>query len=307
MRTVSGLILFSMLCAGVVSAYADEADGNKEKDIPGIELGRMGDSARVDPDEFEFSRAESRLWLDNHLANIDKPGRLYYKFQKTGSYEQGFDDSIYLDILNINEDGTKDTNLEFFTGNRRQFASPGNLESVTGNPVLGLYMQGDVREMNRLTDGSWRYFQRRIKMAFAKDAEIKDITIDYNGGKVDAEKIVIKPYLNDPHRRQFERFAEKVYEFILSNKIPGSIYQIKTVVPDAAHPDGEPLIVEKLTSSRRISRADNLRDRPDGGEPPSGLYFTACPASAHARGQIFHPVRHRRDHRHSAAPRFRNS
>jgi len=197
--------------------------------------------------EFEFSRAERKLWLSDHLSNIDSRGRLYYKFVRSGSYERGFTDSVYLDILRINKDGSKDTDLEFFTGPRRRPAAPANLTGVTGNPVLGIYMQGDIYEMERLTDGSWRHFQRRIKMAFAENAEIEDITINHNGKRFDAEKITIQPYLKDPHRRDFEKFADKMYEFILSKRIPGSIYQIRTVTPDASNPDGEPLIIEKLT------------------------------------------------------------
>lgn len=249
MRTVFCTILFLLLHFGSPVSAADEAasDDMAKEDVPGAEIGRMGESAAVDPDEFEFSEAETKLWLNNHLGNIDQPGRLYYKFHKSGSFENGFNDSIYLDIIQVNEDGTKDTDLEFFTGERRQHAKPVNLEGITGNPILGLYMQGDVREMNRLTNGSWRYFQRRIKMAFAKSAEVKKVTIDYNGDTIKAEKIVIKPYRNDPRRRRFEKFADKEYEFILSKQIPGSLYQIRTMIPDSSNPDGEPLIVEELT------------------------------------------------------------
>lgn len=245
MRAVfSTAVIFTLYAVSLAGQAGEKAD---KDEVPGVELGRMGESATVDPDEFQFSEAESKLWMQNHLGNIDKPGRLYYKFQKSGSFEEGFDDSVYLDILKVNDDGSKDTNLEFFTGNRQQDAGPQNLTRVRGNPVLGVYMQGDVREMNRLTDGSWRYFQRRIKMAFSRNAKVEPVTITYHGNQVDAEKITIQPYLNDPHRRQFEQFADKVYEFILSSEIPGQVYQIKTVVPNGEKPDGDPLIVEKLT------------------------------------------------------------
>lgn len=241
---ILAILLFSL----GLSAQAQESAAAKQvQDPSGVELGRMGDPVAVDPDEFEFSEAETKLWLDNHLANIDKPGRLYYKFRRTGSYDRGFKDSVYLDIVEINEDGTKDTLLDFFSGLREQRAEPRNLTRVTGNPVLGQYMSGDVREMKRLTDGSWRYFQRRIKTAFARGAKVEDVTVNYNGSLIQAEKITIRPYLDDPHRRDFEKFADKVYEFILSKQIPGEIYQIRTVIPDKENPDGEPLIQEELT------------------------------------------------------------
>jgi hypothetical protein len=239
-----GVFLLTFCQTGV----ADEQTSSKDEvEVYGATVGRMGNPAVVDEKNFHFSEAETRLWEDDHLGNIKRPGRLYYAFHKSGSYEKGFDDSVYLDILKINDDGTKDTNLEFFTGARRQPANPGNLEGIRGNPVLGIYMQGDIYEMNRLTNGSWRYFQHRIKAAFSKGAKVESVTFKYHGDNVRGEKITIEPFVNDPHRAQMKQFANKVYEFILSQKIPGSIYQIKTVVPAKSKSADKPLILEELT------------------------------------------------------------
>ena len=225
---------------------ADSGDAGDSVEVKGATIGRMGDPAAVDPESYEFADAEVKLWLDNHLQNINNPGRLYYDFVKRGSYEEGFSDSVFLDILKVNEDGSKDADLEFFTADRQQNAQRDNLIGITGNPVLVVYMQGDVYEMNRLTNGSWRYFQRRIKSAFAERAKIEPVRFEFDGTEITGEKISIAPYLNDPRRRQFARFAPKVYEFILSEQVPGMLYQIKTVIPGSA-PDKEPLIEEILT------------------------------------------------------------
>ena len=237
--TLCALWLFSS-----VVAVAEDADDSVE--VKGATIGRMGDPAVVDPDSYEFADAEVTLWLDNHLQNISSTGRLYYDFVKRGSYEEGFSDSVYLDIIEVNEDGSKNADLEFFTAERQQNARNDNLVGVTGNPVLLVYMQGDVYEMNRLTNGSWRYFQRRIKSAFAEEAKIETVSFEYDGMQLTGEKISITPYLNDPRRRQFAEFAHKVYEFIMSEQVPGKLYQIKTVIPDKS-PDKEPLIEEILT------------------------------------------------------------
>ena len=237
--TLCALWFFS---AAVV--VAEDTDDGVE--VKGATLGRMGEPAVVDPESYNFADAEMKLWLDNHLQNIDSPGRLYYDFVKRGSYEAGFSDSVYLDITRVNQDGSKDADLEFFSAERTQNANRDNLVGITGNPVLVVYMQGDVYEMSRLTNGSWRYFQRRIKSAFADAAKIEPVTFEYDGAQIIGEKILIKPYLNDPRRRQFAEFAPKVYEFILSEQVPGKLYQIKTVIPGSS-PDKEPLIEEILT------------------------------------------------------------
>ena len=239
-------VLLVLLQFGSPMAVAGD-EGVKDDKKPNF--GSMGDSAVVDPETYRFSHAESLLWMSDHLKNISGPAKLFYEFEKKGSYEDGFADSVFLEILNVNEDGTKNANLEFFTEERNQYIPNADLlRNIMGNPILGIYLQGDVYEMDRLTEGNWRYFHRRIKLAFADDhANIEEVKIDYNGESLPGEKIVITPYVTDPRRSQFETFADKRYEFTVSEKIPGTIYQIKTVVPDNAHPENGPLIEETLT------------------------------------------------------------
>ncbi|MCI0401160.1 MAG: hypothetical protein L0Z68_07660 [Gammaproteobacteria bacterium] len=195
-----------------------------------------------------LSPAETLLWLTDHLAHIDKPSKLHYQFTRRGSLEEDFDDRVDLYILNVNADGTKEAKLDFFSGDRNQFVPP--QENVRGNPVLGIYLQGDVYEMDRLTGGNWRYFHRRLKYGFADGAEVTPITFNYNGHMVEGEQIRISPYVNDPKRPQFEQFADKEYVILLSEEVPGSLYQIHTVIPGKKE-DGaemnEPLIEETLT------------------------------------------------------------
>ncbi|MGH8119369.1 MAG: hypothetical protein ACRESK_02010, partial [Gammaproteobacteria bacterium] len=211
-------------------------------------IGRFGETETV-PEGFQYSEAENLLWREDHLRNIDRPMRLYYTFNRSGSHEEGFTDAVYLDVVKINDDGTRDAVLDFFTAARQQKVSPENVTNIKGNPVMGVYMQGDVYEMNRLTEGHWRYFQKRIKIALREVARVDDVEFDFNGKLCKGEKIVIAPYLDDPHRADFEKFANKRYEFILSDDVPGSLYQIHTIVPDAGSKDEnkQPLIEETLT------------------------------------------------------------
>ncbi len=196
-------------------------------------------------EEIQFSQAEQLLFMSDQLFNINQPVKLKYEFQKNGSYEDGFTDTIELNILKVHDTGLKHATLSFFTGERNQFV-PEN-ENTNGNPVLATYLQGDVYEMDRLTEGHWRYFHRRLKFAFADASEVRPVTFEFNGKQVQGQEVFTQPYLKDPKRPMFEMFANKTYSFIFSDEIPGTLYQIKTVVPADDENSAEPLLVESLT------------------------------------------------------------
>jgi len=236
------LALVVVIFLSSFSVYAEEA---KKEDLK-PQIGSIEDSGMVDPDVYEFSNAENKLWMDKHLLNIVQPARLHYEFVKTGSYEDGFIDDVFLDIIEINEDGTRNATLEFFTEERKQKVSPSNVEKITGNPVIGIYMQGDVYEMSRLTDGSWKYFHKMIKLAIGDNNESEPVTIKLAGKEFQGEKITLYPFERIPKKSRLREFSDKRYEFIMSEEIPGKLYQIWTVINDPENPS-VPLMEEKLT------------------------------------------------------------
>ncbi|MCH8845141.1 MAG: hypothetical protein IIC11_00175 [Proteobacteria bacterium] len=235
-------LLLVVFLSSSLSAVAEETA--KEEIKP--QIGSMDDSGRVDPDEYEFSNAENKLWMDNHLLNIKQAVRLHYEFEKTGSYEDGFIDDVYLDIVKINEDGTRDAVLDFFSDEQKQKVSPSNVKNITGNPVIGIYLQGDVYEMSRFTEGNWKYFHRQIKLAMADSNTSEHVTVELEGKLYQGEKIVLYPYENIKQKSRLKEFSDKRYEFILSDEIPGKLYQIRTVINDAENP-AVPLVEEVLT------------------------------------------------------------
>ena len=250
LSVVGGLTLFSVksLAEQDVAPTAGVPAGGgtplSEQELQ-ARIGRYGEAQQI-PEDFQFNEAEIILWRKDHLANVTEPMGLYYEFVKSGSLEDGFSDSVYLKILKMNEDGSKDVLLDFFTAERKQLVSADNVTGITGNPILGIYMQGDIHEMYRLTEGHWRHFQKQIKISLRKDAMVEPVTFSFNGKQVHGKKLYFSPYMNDPHRRDFEKYAEKYYEFIFSDQIPGSLYQIKTVIPDKSKVQAEPLILETL-------------------------------------------------------------
>lgn len=237
-----------------VAVQAEESAESTEHGQINPQIGSIDDSGRVDRGKFEFSNIENKLWIDKHLLNIVKPTRLHYEFERTGSYEEGFVDDVYLDVFKFNEDNTRDTRLDFFSAERRQRVVPENIINITGNPVIGIYLQGDTYEMSRLTGGHWRYFLRQIKLAIAEQNESEAVTINLQNKKYSAEKIVLFPFENIDKKYRLKEFWDKQYEFIFSDDIPGKLYQIRTVINDKNNPDvplmEEVLVLKNITLSQ---------------------------------------------------------
>lgn len=207
--------------------------------------------------EVKFSEAETRMWMTDQLRSVSKPVELHYEFHKTGSLEPdfNFNDSVLLKIEKINADGSKNGSIQFFSGEHTFPAPP--MESSTVNPVLGHYLYGDVMQMNRLTDPNgearerWRYFQRRIKFALSEDAVVKPVSFDFDGRSWKGYEISFAPYVKDPKRNLFEKFAGKRYTVTVSDDLPGYLYSVETTIPDA-RPEQPPLVHEvlKLTAAK---------------------------------------------------------
>lgn len=226
-RAVPGVLaLFLLLPGQALAQTAAEEAASEDKPL----TGRYGDSG--EDHDAALTEAETLLWQSDHLQGIDSTRTLSYRFRKDGTLEEGFADDVTLKITELHKDGSKSVDLQFFTGSRQVPVQARNVQRVRGNPVIGFYMQGDVQEMERLTGGNWRYFQRRLKLALAETANVVDVRVKYEGEEVDAKKVTMLPYNNDPSKGRYPPgFIDKEYEFIFSDQIPGQLYSIRTVVP----------------------------------------------------------------------------
>ena len=205
----------------------------------------------------KISEAEILLFETNHLKMINKPVKLHYVFVKSGTLEQNFQDNVEISVEKVSPHGGKYITTEFLSGpNKLNFPS---IEEATGNPVLLYFLERDIREMQRLTGGKPPYFRRRIRLALADHAEVRPVKIVYNGKEINGKEIKITPYVNDELKERFGRHVGKYYLFILSDTIPGEIYQLRSVDPDSRLGNSgkaSPLIEETLTFSPEEKRAD---------------------------------------------------
>jgi hypothetical protein len=184
----------------------------------------------------DISTAETLLFQTNHLKNVHAPATLRYTFHKEGSAEAGFDDQVQLVLSSTKPAAT----LQFLTG-PRQYTAPA-VDDPEGNPVLLGFLEHDIAEMQRLTGGASAYFRKRIRLALAESAQVHPRRFTYAGKGVEGREIVIEPYANDPKRARFEQYVGKRYTFVVSDKVPGGIYQVRAT---AAGVPGKPALVDE--------------------------------------------------------------
>ena len=180
--------------------------------------------SRAGPESAAVSPAETLLFETDHLARIKPPAVLVYDFRKVSNVEPGFSDKVSLDLADSK--GKTSATLHFLSGAHKHDIPA--LENAHGNPVLLGFLERDIAEMKRLTGGSAAYFRKRIRMALAEGAQLSAQSISFQGKSVPAQAVRIQPYLNDPMHARFEPYVHKTYIFIVSEQVPGGVYQLRS-------------------------------------------------------------------------------
>jgi hypothetical protein len=193
-----------------------------------------------------LSEAEQRLFLDAHLANVTTPAALNYRYTKSGSLEA----PVAADEVHVNltaAEGGKQAHVDYLTGVRAM--SLPDLQGVTANPVILYFLEQDVREMQRLSSGKSAYFRKRVRLALAESAQVRPVSVQFDGRAIDAVEITIRPYDQDPMQRRFAAYADKTYSFTLSPEVPGMVYEMRTTMFDpkarAAGKEAPPALIEE--------------------------------------------------------------
>ena len=192
------------------------------------------------------NKAQRLVFMDDHLRDVDKGSVLNYDFSSQTKDEQKLTDTVRVTVTDVLDDGTRNLEFDFLSGKNHIDFEPA-VGYVGGNPVVIHVLEWDISRMVRATGGSNNYLRNAIRRSF-KQPEVESTEIAFQGDKVPATRVVVRPFVNDPNIDRFPVYANKSYEFIFSDRVPGSVYRIHTLVPgDKA---GEIYIEEQLTFSR---------------------------------------------------------
>jgi len=180
-------------------------------------------------DGAEFSEANRLLFFTDHLEGVGPRSVLRYDFLKLLPLAESFEDTVELRVARPAKEDGATVQVRYLSGPRERKVPP--IENATGNPILLLFLQREASEMAERSGGSARHFQNRIKAALEDNAELTPVSIELDGRQLEGTRIRIAPYLDDPYRARFADEAGKVYDFTLSDDIPGTIYELRSAVP----------------------------------------------------------------------------
>jgi hypothetical protein len=175
----------------------------------------------------DISPAERKVFMDAHLDNLPASAELSYGFRTSESGATTLDDSV---TLSTRKDGDRGrvVNVDYLHG-EHHLELPA-VDHAQSNPVILYFLEHDVRDMHRRLGGQENYFRRRIRLAFAEAARMRPVNIRYAGRQVQATEVSVQPYADDPLKDRFKGLAGKSYILLLSDQVPGGVYQLRTVV-----------------------------------------------------------------------------
>jgi hypothetical protein len=202
-------------------------------------------------DPSQFSVAEDRMFIDDHLRGLPGGTTIKYVYAKRGSLEAPIDDTARIVVGPPSAEGGQSVKVEYLSATRK--LELGGIDAANANPVIPYFLEREVREMNRLTGGSANYFRKRIRVALAESARVEAVTLDRGSRRIAATEIRIAPYRDDPARSRYEKFAEKTYVFTLSDQVPGKVVELRGELrapADMAGKKGELLVAETLSLAR---------------------------------------------------------
>ncbi len=192
------------------------------------------------------SEANRLLFQTDQLSGVEPPADLHYRFvsRPREGEGDGFEDAIVLHVTPGETAGARRVEVDYFSGERHRYVPP--VERASGNPVVMVFLQRDVTEMQQRTQGNWRYFQRAIKFALEDGAQVRPVTFTFHGHETAGTEVRFQPYRKLGREEALRLLGGKTYVITLSDAVPGGVYQMRTVVPGET-PEAPALLEETLT------------------------------------------------------------
>lgn len=178
------------------------------------------------------SEAERLVFQHEHFAVTRAPETLRYLYVEDAQGQSRLNDNAVLKLAAGADGRCCDVAAEYLSG--ALAVSLPDIPAARSNPVLLYFLEGEVRRLQRSTKGQAAHFRRRIRQSLADSASIAATTIQWRGQAVPARIVQVAPFVDDPFRERFADQAATTYAIVLSDAVPGGVYQMRAELPGQA-------------------------------------------------------------------------
>ncbi|MBC5782213.1 hypothetical protein H8N03_04600 [Ramlibacter sp. USB13] len=178
------------------------------------------------------SEAERLLFLHEHLANVGEPRVLRYRYVEDAQAQERVTDRATMTLRTGAGGRCCDVEGTYLSG--RGAVQLPDIPQARANPVLLYFLEGEVRRLQRTTQGQAAHFRRRMRQALVDEATIADTPVRWGDRTVPGRTVRMAPFLNDPYRGRFPEQAATEYAFVLSDAVPGGVYSMEAALPGGA-------------------------------------------------------------------------
>ncbi|MEH3148325.1 MAG: hypothetical protein PGN34_24045 [Methylobacterium frigidaeris] len=191
--------------------------------------------------------AADLLFDSNQLRNAAPGTTLSYRYSLFSGIEGSpfgppVEDRIQARVEPGKGPDTRTLTVQTFTGARR--LPTAHFEDMSGNPVIGTFLEHHVLDLAKVLKGNPRYLKNAIRKALREGATVAPTEVTVNGVTAPGWRVEIRPLDGDPIRDRLRGFDALTYTFVVSPAVPGAIV---SVTARAIDPQGGKLLEETLT------------------------------------------------------------
>lgn len=180
----------------------------------------------IDP---EINQAQRLVFMNDLMANVTAGSVLEYRFSRRGKGLPDYQDRVLLTVTRVGTDGGRDLQFDFLSGDEHLDFHP--VTGYQGNPTPIHFLEHDIKAMSQATGTDINHLRNRIRKAF-RHPTTEHTRIEVGGAALDATRITLTPFVDDPATSGLAKQAGKRYAFLFSEQVPGGLYRIEAQVPD---------------------------------------------------------------------------
>lgn len=179
----------------------------------------------------KLSEAQSWVYDRSHLANTSGGQVLIYGYSGADDGAPIENDKTTLSVMAEHDDGRRDVELEFLTGEQNLPLPP--FTGFRGNPIIIAMLEHIAQSMSAQTGGGALYFRNRIRDALASsEVTISESKTTYDSEEHKATTLTFFPFKSDEYLGTHPVFKESKFTIQISDDIPGGVVGVVVSASD---------------------------------------------------------------------------